>query len=77
MTTCGGVSGSSATVYGSGPHDVRLAAYERDERQRRLVLDAQRPRRAQQGPQQERVARTRSVEQVGERVHRDSVDART
>jgi hypothetical protein len=50
------------------PH-VRVAAGHRGERERRLVLDAQAPRRVEEAPQQERAARPRPVQEAGQRIH--------
>ena len=47
----------------------RLAAHHRQDGQRRLVLDAQRPRRVEARAEQERLAGTGAVEQAGDRIH--------
>jgi hypothetical protein len=55
--------------------DEGLAADDRDQRERRLVLDPQRPRRVHARAQEEGVACPRSDEQPGDRIH--AVDDRT
>jgi hypothetical protein len=54
--------------------DRRVTGDDRDQRQRRLVLDADRPRRLEHTAQQERVASAGTVEQSGEGIHGRSVD---
>jgi hypothetical protein len=53
-----------------------LAADHRDDRQRRLVDDPQRPRRIHARAQQERLPGARAVEEAGYRVHRRILDDR-
>ena len=57
--------------------DVAVAAHDRDEGERRLVLDPDRPRRVHDHAQQERLPRTWPVEKAGDRVHDPAtIDAR-
>ena len=55
--------------------DPRPAADHRHDGQRRLVLDAQRPRRIHARAQQEGLASPRAVEESGDRVHDPILDA--
>ena len=56
-------------------HDPRGAADSRGDGERRLVSDAQRPRRVHDGTQQKRPPSARPVEEAHECVHAISVDA--
>ena len=66
MATSPGAEHDGLAVVG---HDPGLAPHHGDQRERRLVLDPQRPRRVQDRAQQERPARPGTVEEAGERVH--------
>jgi len=68
----GGDAPRLAAVHGR----PRVVADHRHERERRLVLDADRPRRAERRAQQERASCPGPVQQVGQGVHGPSVDAR-
>ena len=51
--------------------DARRPADDRDERQRRLVLDPHRPRRVEVRAEEERVPGARPVEKPTDRIHAD------
>jgi len=67
----GGTSGTSTASYqDESCPDVIDTHRMASEREQRLVLDAQAPRRVEQAPQQERPARPRPVQQPCQRIHR-------